>query len=75
MTHMIDEVINDLLAATPREVLITPPPYNERQTLNEKLLNEASPKEQTEYQKKITKHYYTAAIRIYWLFEMYRIEQ
>ncbi|CAG8779619.1 20059_t:CDS:1, partial [Racocetra persica] len=40
-----------------------------------KLLDDANPKEQTECRKKITKHYYTAAIRTYWLFEMYRIEQ
>ena len=94
MTHTINEIINDLLEISPREVPTAPPPYDESQTLNEKveityrymlrnqkfknrigslvysfylgkLLDEASPKEQTECRKKITKHYYTAAIRTY----------
>ncbi|CAG8652258.1 4497_t:CDS:1 [Dentiscutata erythropus] len=104
MTHMINEVINDLLAATPCEVLITPPPYDEKQTLNDKvnityrhvlrnlkfknqigslvysfylgkLIDEASPDQQTEYRKRITKHYYMAVTRAYWLFKTYGMEQ
>ncbi|CAG8760598.1 4318_t:CDS:2, partial [Cetraspora pellucida] len=75
--HTIDEIINDLLEINPREVPTMPPPYDENQTLNEKveITYRSSPKQQTEYLKRVTKHYYTAAIRTYWLFEAYGIEQ